>query len=117
MHRKHACQIYLKAKRDLAITREEIPQLRLLSERVQKETNMHLVPAEGAASVEVASSGIIDTEITVRVVDPTSREVLPDGGVGELWVAGDGHRNQMPQQHVNAHAGLKSAGGEQAPKL
>ena len=34
--------------RELAITRDEIPQLRLLSERLRKETNMHLVPAEGA---------------------------------------------------------------------
>jgi phenylalanine-4-hydroxylase len=48
LHKKFACQMYLKAKRELAITREEIPQLRLLSERVQRETNMHLVPAEGA---------------------------------------------------------------------
>src|SRR5437016_922608 len=45
---KHASQIYLAAKRELAITREEIPQLRHLSERVKRETNMHLVPAEGA---------------------------------------------------------------------
>jgi phenylalanine-4-hydroxylase len=48
LHQKHACDIYLKAKRELAITRDEIPQLRNLSERVQQETNMHLVPAEGA---------------------------------------------------------------------
>jgi phenylalanine-4-hydroxylase len=48
LHLKHACRMYLDAKRDLAITREEIPQLRHLSERVQRETNMHLVPAEGA---------------------------------------------------------------------
>src|SRR5262245_56998013 len=48
LHQKYACQIYLQAKRELTITRDEIPQLRLLSERVQKETNMHLVPAEGA---------------------------------------------------------------------
>src|SRR5262245_11960722 len=48
LHIKHACQIYLKAKRELAITREVIPQLRHLSDRVKRETNMHLVPAEGA---------------------------------------------------------------------
>jgi phenylalanine-4-hydroxylase len=48
LHIKHACDIYLKAKRELAITSDTIPQLRHLSERVQKETNMHLVPAEGA---------------------------------------------------------------------
>jgi len=48
LHVRHACQIYLAAKRDLSINQEEIPQLRTLSERVQRETNMHLVPAEGA---------------------------------------------------------------------
>jgi phenylalanine-4-hydroxylase len=48
LHVQHACQIYLNAKRELAITRQEIPQLRHLSERLQRETNIHLVPAEGA---------------------------------------------------------------------
>jgi phenylalanine-4-hydroxylase len=48
LHVKHACQIYLAAKRELAIGREEIPQLRLLSARLGPVTNMHLVPAEGA---------------------------------------------------------------------
>ena len=48
LHVKHASQLYLAAKRELAITRDQIPQLRHLSDRVRKETNMHLVPAEGA---------------------------------------------------------------------
>ena len=48
LHDQHACAMYLTAKRELAITETEIPQLRLLSERVTQETNMHLVPAEGA---------------------------------------------------------------------
>src|SRR5437660_356606 len=48
LHLEHASQIYLAAKRELAITREEVPQLRHLSDRVRQETNMHLVPAEGA---------------------------------------------------------------------
>jgi phenylalanine-4-hydroxylase len=48
LHLRYACQIYLNAKRARAITRDEIPQLRHLSDRVQGETNMHLVPAEGA---------------------------------------------------------------------
>jgi phenylalanine-4-hydroxylase len=48
LHVKYAGQLYLQAKRELNITREEIPQLRLLSERLGPETNMHLVPAEGA---------------------------------------------------------------------
>jgi len=48
LHVKYASEIYLKAKRELAITEREIPQLRTLSERVKATTNMHLVPAEGA---------------------------------------------------------------------
>jgi phenylalanine-4-hydroxylase len=48
LHLQYASRLYLQAKRELAITREEIPQLRLLSERLRRETNMHLVPAEGA---------------------------------------------------------------------
>jgi len=48
LHRKYASAIYLKAKDDLAITQTEIPQLRTLSERLERETRMHLVPAEGA---------------------------------------------------------------------
>ena len=48
LHFRYACRIYLNAKRELAITRDEIPQLRHLSDRVRRETNMQLVPAEGA---------------------------------------------------------------------
>jgi phenylalanine-4-hydroxylase len=48
LHRRHASQLYLQAKRALAITTDEIPQLRLLSDRLRRETNMHLIPAEGA---------------------------------------------------------------------
>jgi phenylalanine-4-hydroxylase len=48
LHIRHASRLYLDAKRELAITRDEIPQLRHLSDRLRRETNMHLVPAEGA---------------------------------------------------------------------
>src|SRR5262245_59769139 len=48
LHRKYACSMYLKAKDELNITRDEIPQLRVLSDRLGPVTNMHLVPAEGA---------------------------------------------------------------------
>ncbi len=47
LHRRHASRIYLEAKRALGISQTEIPQLRLLSEQLVRETNMHLVPAEG----------------------------------------------------------------------
>lgn len=48
LHDRHACSMYREAKRELAITETEIPQLRHLSARLERETNMHLVPAEGA---------------------------------------------------------------------
>lgn len=47
LHIKHASEIYLKSKRRLNIGMDEIPQLRLLSEKIQAISNMHLVPAEG----------------------------------------------------------------------
>ena len=47
LHIKHACSIYMKAKRELKISETEIPQLKHLSDKVNKVTNMHLVPAEG----------------------------------------------------------------------
>jgi phenylalanine-4-hydroxylase len=48
LHAKHACAMYNRAKRELNITTETIPQLRSISERIERETQMHLVPAEGA---------------------------------------------------------------------
>ena len=48
LHVKYASRIYLSGKRELAITREEIPQLRHISDRLRQKTDMHLVPAEGA---------------------------------------------------------------------
>lgn len=48
LHDCHASSIYLQGKRDLAINELEIPQLRHISDRLRTETNMHLVPAEGA---------------------------------------------------------------------
>jgi phenylalanine-4-hydroxylase len=47
LHQKHASHIYLQAKKALGISQTEIPQLRTLSRRLERETRMHLVPAEG----------------------------------------------------------------------
>ena len=48
LHRRHACTIYLEAKDALGISSsDEIPQLRRVSDRLQRATGMHLVPAEG----------------------------------------------------------------------
>ena len=47
LHQQHASKIYLQAKKALGISQTEIPQLRTLSKRLERETRMHLVPAEG----------------------------------------------------------------------
>ncbi len=47
LHVRHASQVYLQAKRELGISENRIPQLRHLSEHLEKVTGMHLVPAEG----------------------------------------------------------------------
>ncbi len=48
LHQKHACGMYLRAKRDLAIMTSVVPQMGHLSERLRAETQTHLVPAEGS---------------------------------------------------------------------
>jgi len=60
LHQKHASRIYLNAKRTLGISQAEIPQLRHLSERLERETRMHLVPAEGPLPYRTFYSYIAD---------------------------------------------------------
>lgn len=60
LHLRHASQIYLRAKRTLGISSEVIPQLRELSTRVQGETGMYLVPAEGPIGYRTFYSYIAD---------------------------------------------------------
>jgi phenylalanine-4-hydroxylase len=47
LHVKHASDIYLRAKRELRISEQDIPQLRHLSAYLQQANGMRLVPAEG----------------------------------------------------------------------
>lgn len=47
LHAQHASSIYLKAKRDLGIREDDIPQLRHLSAQLEGMSGMRLVPAEG----------------------------------------------------------------------
>ncbi len=47
LHQRFASRIYLDAKRALGISADHIPQLRHLSDRLEQESGMHLVPAEG----------------------------------------------------------------------
>jgi phenylalanine-4-hydroxylase len=47
LHRRHACSLYLQAKDTLGISTHTIPQLRDISVRLERETQMQLVPAEG----------------------------------------------------------------------
>ncbi|MGW7519510.1 fatty acyl-AMP ligase [Streptomyces sp. NPDC054796] len=46
-------------------------------------------PATGAARTrEIVSCGVPTPAVEIRVVDPTSREVLPGGSLGEIWLRG-----------------------------
>ncbi len=60
LHVKYASEIYLKAKRDLGISQNEIPQLRTLSGQLEKATRIHLVPAEGPIPYRVFYSYIAE---------------------------------------------------------
>ncbi|MBX9583712.1 MAG: hypothetical protein K2X87_25700 [Gemmataceae bacterium] len=48
LHRKYACDMYLAGKRELAITPDEVPQMRHLSDHLRAKTQTHLIPAEGS---------------------------------------------------------------------
>jgi monomeric phenylalanine-4-hydroxylase len=47
LHQKHASPFYLKAKRDLGISSERIPQLSEMNRRLKELTNFRLAPIEG----------------------------------------------------------------------
>lgn len=47
LHEKHASPFYLRAKRDLGISNERIPQLSEMSRRLKELTNFRLAPIEG----------------------------------------------------------------------
>src|SRR5688572_33308061 len=47
LHEKHASRFYLKAKRDLGITTEHIPQLSEMNRRLKELTGFRLAPIEG----------------------------------------------------------------------
>lgn len=47
LHQKHASPFYLKAKHDLGISTERIPQLTEMNRRLKELTNFRLAPVEG----------------------------------------------------------------------
>lgn len=47
LHQKHASPFYLRAKRDLGISTERIPQLTEMNRRLKELTNFRLAPVEG----------------------------------------------------------------------
>ena len=47
LHEKHASAFYLKAKRDLGISNDRIPQLSEMNRRLKELTNFRLAPIEG----------------------------------------------------------------------
>jgi acyl-CoA synthetase (AMP-forming)/AMP-acid ligase II len=59
---------------------------------------------------ELVSCGEVDSEHTVRIVDPASGLALPDGATGEIWVSGRsvaaGYYNRKPLTREVFHARL-----------
>jgi len=47
LHQKHASPFYLKAKRDLGISNNRIPQLSEMNRKLKESTNFRLAPIEG----------------------------------------------------------------------
>jgi phenylalanine-4-hydroxylase len=47
LHQKHASPFYLRAKRDLGISNDRIPQLTEMNRRLREMTNFRLAPIEG----------------------------------------------------------------------
>jgi len=60
LHVRHASRIYLDANGELGISAAEIPQLRYLSDHLQRRTGIHLVPAEGPIAYRIFYSYIAD---------------------------------------------------------
>ena len=47
LHQKHASPFYLRAKRDLGISNDRIPQLSEMNRKLKESTNFRLAPVEG----------------------------------------------------------------------
>ncbi|HKU37743.1 MAG TPA: beta-ketoacyl synthase N-terminal-like domain-containing protein, partial [Polyangiales bacterium] len=53
------------------------------------EKNRGLRAEASAPSTRLVSCGVPPASSRLRIVDPETRRVLPDGSVGEIWVAGE----------------------------
>jgi acyl-CoA synthetase (AMP-forming)/AMP-acid ligase II len=72
-------------------------------------------PEPSGTDRPVVSCGAVDNDHVVRIVDPTSLEVLEDGHVGEIWVTGPsvaaGYYNRAAQNHQVFQATLADDDG------
>jgi acyl-CoA synthetase (AMP-forming)/AMP-acid ligase II len=75
-----------------------------------------LPPEPSATRRPVVSCGEVDTEHTVRIVNPTNLKLLDDGEVGEIWVSGRsvaaGYNNRIEQTRRVFQARLAGEEGE-----
>jgi acyl-CoA synthetase (AMP-forming)/AMP-acid ligase II len=75
-----------------------------------------LPPEPSATRRPVVSCGEVDTEHTVRIVNPTNLKPLDDGQVGEIWVAGPsvaaGYNDRTAQTREVFQARLADEEGE-----
>ena len=86
---------------------EEEPQHTRVSAAALEE-NRAEAPRDDEDSRTLASSGRPDPDMRLLVVEPESGQPLPEGGVGELWLAGEnvagGYWNQPEATHRDFEA-------------
>ncbi|WP_311971673.1 AMP-binding protein [Pseudomonas baltica] len=79
----------------VASTPAHLPFRHLVADRRQLAQGR--LVAGGSETIDVVSSGVVDRDASLCVVDPETLQPLADGFVGELWVAGpmvaDGYWN------------------------
>jgi len=80
LHETHACDMYLKAKHDLAITQDAVPQMRTLSDTLRRVTQTHLVPAEGSLPYRIFYESIAERgfPVTQFLRHPSHPEFTPE---------------------------------------
>lgn len=53
-----------------------------------REDRVEQVPEDKAGALPLVGSGFAVGETRLRIVDPVTREALPEGRVGEIWISG-----------------------------
>jgi len=100
LHQKHASPFYLKAKRDLGISNDRIPQLSEMNRKLKELTNFRLAPIEGLVDTRAFLSWLSwRTMLSTQYIRHHSRpECTPEPDIVHELGAGD-----RLQLHADQH--------------